>query len=261
MTRRSLLLPSILLSLVLCFSSCTCEDVYLGEIKLNSQLDAFVPATSGENTWVQWKGKVGSMGYTVNQDTYLETVPIGGTGKIKLHGKGAVSSCVEYYRAENRMIGAYSGASALPFTISILQTKNYNPERYLKDYKNGDLDDVVHYTIAYITEFPKTITRGMLHYDAYKAQRTFAFSLHPERLINKPQDVKQEVVRNVTLNGKVHDTLYHVYLTSEKFLSEEEQELNAQHPISYIKGIYLKEGVGLVQAYTQNGEKIDFSPI
>ncbi|WP_247236446.1 hypothetical protein [Telluribacter sp. SYSU D00476] len=245
---------------MLCFSSCTCEDVYLGEIKLNGQLDQFVPAVSGENTKVHWNGKVGSLGYSVTHDTHFETVPIGGTGKVKIHGKGAVSSCVEYYRAEKRIIGAYSGANALPFTISITLTKNFNPERYLKDYKNGDLDDVVHYSIAYITEFPKTVTRGMLHYDAYKAQRTFAFSLHPERLINKPVDIKQELLHNVTLNGKRHDKLYHVYLTSTR-LSEEEEYLNAQYPLSFIKGIYVKEGVGLIHAYTQNGDTIEFSPL
>lgn len=260
MSRRTLLLPFILLSLSFLLSSCTCEDVYLGEIKLNGQLSSFVPAAAGENVRVKWQDKAGTMGYTVSRDLYLETVPVGKTGKYKVHGKGALSHCLEYYRAENRSIEAYSGAVDLPFTLSILQTKNYNPEGYLRDYKNGELDDVVHYSIAYITKFPNTITRGMMHYDAYKTQRTFAFSLHPERLINKPMDVKQEIVRNVTLNGQRHDRLFHVYLTSTK-LTEEEEYLNAQYPLNYIKGIYIKEGVGLIQAYTHKGYTVAFSPL
>ncbi|MFD2513502.1 hypothetical protein ACFSRY_06465 [Pontibacter locisalis] len=238
-------------------ASCECEDIYLGEIELNGTLDSFVPAIEKEeNLTVLFNNKVGNLGYRTSRDTFLETVPVEKAGK-RTHGKGAVSDCVEYYNAQNKWIGAYSNTNPLPLDISILLTKNYKPQGYSEIENKESVDDVVHFSLVYETNFPVAVTKGSNTYNSYKTVRTFAFSLNPDKLVYKPHDVKQEYFSSINLDGVQHEKVYHLYLASPQF-SEDEAYFNGFYPLSYIQGIYIKEGFGLIRAYTSTNQKIDF---
>ncbi|WP_018478501.1 hypothetical protein [Pontibacter roseus] len=247
--------------LSLFLNACSCEDLHLGKINLEGSLNSFTPvAGKGENVEVRFSNKVGTMAYAVEQDTFLVNVPVSSTGKSSMHGKGATYKCVEYYTAQNRTLHGYSNNNTLPFYLSLLQTKNFNPNGYSDIASHEEVEDVLQITVGYHNKFPNVVTRGMMNYEGYLPTRTFAFSLHPDKLVNKPYPIGQEYHPTITLNGVQHEKVYHLYLLSPGFTADE-VFLNSHYELTYIQGIYLKEGFGLVQAYTSKGETIDFSPL
>ncbi|WP_242928626.1 hypothetical protein [Pontibacter vulgaris] len=239
--------------------SCDCEDVYLGQIDLKGTLDSFIPEPGkGENIHVAYDNTSATIGFKLTQDNFLVSVPVRDTGKMRMHGKGAISDCSEYYSARNKLLEAYSYTSAPPFTMTILLTKNFNPTKYNEDFNAEAAEDVIHFSMGYQNTFPQPITRGMLNIYGYKPLRTFVFSLKPAALVYKPNDTKQEFIPSITLNGVQHENVYHLYLPEPQY-TEDEVYLNQHYPLTYIKGIYLKEGIGVLQAYTSTGQKFNFS--
>lgn len=238
--------------------SCSCEDVDLGTIERTGELDNFLPVANGETIKVMFDGKVGRMGYVLSRNNGIKTIPVKETGKTRVQGKGADYDCIEFYTAEEKVFLSYSNTSTLLFNIGVLLTKNISPQGFTEIVDKDHVDDVIEYSIGYYNIFPQAVTRGMQNHEAYYTYRSFTLSKKPADLIYKKNNFTQEHLASVTLNGVVHENVYHLYLTSPQY-TEDEKYFNSYYPLTYVQGMYVKEGVGIVQAYTSTGQKIDFS--
>lgn len=186
------------------------------------------------------------------------TIPVKKTGGSRIQGKGATYDCIEYYTAEELYFQANSFENNLPVYITVLQTKNVSPTGFTTVVDKDKVADVISFSIGYHNWFPQTVTRGMMNYDGYMPVRSFTLSKNPNQLVYKRNSFTQEFLPTVTLNGVVHQNVYHLYLTAPQF-TDDETYLNSFYQLEYVQGIYVKEDFGIVQIYTSKGLKLDIS--
>lgn len=252
--KLSKLLAATFLSLSL--YSCGCEDVNLGKLEQTGELTSFLPA-QGKNYFVKYGETKLPLSYQVPGKSSAVMIPVAKTGKIQTTGKGGSSECIEYYDAEEKEYPSFIEGQC-PFNLNQKYRKDAN-QHALNDIKDKDqVADVIEYTVSFNNNFPTTITRGMMNYYNYVPYRVFTLAKDPTKLQYKQSDITQQFLPAVTLNGVQHQNVYHLYLNSPQF-TEDEKFFNQHYPLDYPQGIYVKEGIGILQAYTANGKKIDIT--
>ncbi|WP_299706266.1 hypothetical protein [uncultured Pontibacter sp.] len=239
--------------------SCTCEDVHLGKVELTGELIPYLPAEIGpDNKYVIRSGDTKLLMYYHASDGFSPMkILVRETGKTQTTGKLGTYNCKEYYSGEERAYWTYV-EGILPVSIMMRYTKDANQHGF-NDIKNKEqVADVILFTVGFDNKFPTTVTRGMGSYDNLMLYRTFTLAKDPTNLIYKHSDITQEFVPIITLNGVQHQNVYHLYLNSPQYTADETYFLK-HYPLDYIKGIYIKEGIGIVQAYTADGKQIDIT--
>ena len=252
--KLSKLLVAITVSLSVFLCSCSCEDVDLGHIENSGELDSFLPTPGMEKYEMKYNNTSIPMSYYSGNSTRVQ-IPVKETGKSGIVGKGGTYDCIEYYTIETEEFIS-SATSNLPAIFFVKKSKNYNPGGFTAITEKDDVDDVIEFSVSFYNKLPAPITRGMMTYESYMPYRSFTLSKNPSELVNKRNNFTQEFLPAVTLNGVVHENVYHLYLTSPQY-TEDEKYINSYYPLNYIQGIYVKEGIGIIQAYASNGEKIN----
>lgn len=247
------------MALLALLASCGCEDMNLGKLEQSGELNAFLPAVLNKDLQISLESKKGTVRFNqVGGYSPPQKVPVKKTGQSRIQGKGAVYNCMEYYAIEQKRQDAYLETESFPLSIAVILSKNISPEGYSTIVDKDRVADVLHFQVGYYNKFPEPVTRGMSQVYGYLPMRTFPISKKPDQLINKKNSFVQEYLPQVRLNGVSHEKVYHLYLQEPQF-SENEQFLNKHYPLTYIQGIYVKEGFGLLQAYTSTGQRFNFS--
>ncbi|WP_276498382.1 hypothetical protein [Pontibacter litorisediminis] len=246
-------LPKLLASAFLIASlyACNdCEDVNLGKLEFTGELSAFVPAPDKTYHATLEEAKL-PMSYGVPGKYTTVEVPV---RKKNYSGKFDLNSCKEYYTAEEKeYIGQISGESR--FSIKLKLRKDVDPQRFNSIYGKPDVSDVMEFTVGYKTRFPSSVTYVNQTYTEYTTTRTFVLDDAATSTFNKIT-YTQEFLPTVTLQGVEHANVYHFFLNEALRYNADERYFQQYYPLDYVQGIYVKEGVGLIQAYTAGGEQI-----
>lgn len=248
----------LLAAIILSFSlySCNCEDVNLGKLEQNGELMSFLPA-QGKRYFVQYDEARLPLSYQAADGVYPVVAAVTKTGKSQTTGKGGTSDCVEYFTAEGREYPGYIDGQC-PFSINQMYTKDVNPYGFNNISDKNQVADVIEYIVGFNNKFPNVISRGMSNYENYMPYRVFTLAKDPEKLRHKRNDITQEFLATVTLNGVQYQNVYHLYLNSPQY-TEDEKFFNQHYPLDYPQGIFVKEGVGIIQAYSADGKQIDIT--
>ncbi|MEJ8757556.1 hypothetical protein WG947_11135 [Pontibacter sp. H259] len=249
-------LPNLLAIVVLSLSlySCSCEDVNLGKLEQTGELTSFLPA-QGKNFFAKYGETTLPLSYHVPATASSIMVPVAKTGKSQTTGKGGNYDCIEYYAAEEKEYPGYIEGQC-PFYLNQKYTKDVNQHAFNTIEDKEQVADVIEYLVGFDNKFPKTVTRGMGNYDNFMPYRVFTLAKNPEAMRYKRSDITQEFLPTVTLNGVQHQNVYHLYLNSPQY-TEDEKYFNQYYPLDYPQGIYVKEGIGILKAYTATGKKLN----
>lgn len=251
-------LPKLLAAVFLSFSlySCSCEDVNLGKLEQTGELTSFLPA-QGRSYFATYNDTKLPLSYYTPDGSSPLRVPVRETGSKAMVGKGGTYDCIEYYTAEEKEYPGYIEGKN-PFYLNQKYTKDVNQFAFNSIKDKDQVVDVIEFIVGFNNKFPTTITRGMGSYDSFMPYRSFTLAKDPEALLFKRSDMTQEFLPTITLNGVQHQNVYHLYLNSPQY-TEDEKFFNQYYPLDYPQGIYVKEGIGIVQAYTDDGKQIDIT--
>lgn len=254
-------LNKLLAAALLSFSlySCSCEDVNLGKLEQTDELASFLPVqpTEGKSYQVKYGDKKVPMYYHSPDVISNIQIPVKETGKSGMGPKGGSYDCIEYYTAEEKDYFAYIEGEN-PVNIITKYTKDANQYGFNSIKDKEQVADVIEFIVGFNNKFPTTVTRGMGSYDSFMPHRSFTLAKDPETLLFKRSDMTQEFIPTITLNGVQHQNVYHLYLNSPQY-TDDEKFFNQYYPLDYPQGIYVKEGIGIVQAYTAEGKQIDIT--
>lgn len=248
--RLSKLLPAILLlvSLIACD---TCEDVNLGKLEFTNELISFLPAqpASGKSYYaVTESGKL-QMNYTVPDKNMQVVIPV---GKTNYSGKFDPNSCKEYYTAEEKVYTSQIEGEKY-FSIKTNYRKAADPEQYNTIQDKDEVGDVVEFEVSYNNIFPEPVPYGTTTINNFTAQRVFVFSDAATSAIDRITYM-QEFLPTITLNGVSHENVYHLYIKQPHVEAHEPR--SEKYPLDFVQGIYIKEGIGIVHAYTYRGKQL-----
>ncbi|MDX5481690.1 MAG: hypothetical protein LPK07_08390 [Hymenobacteraceae bacterium] len=232
------------------YSCNECEDVNLGKLEFTDELTSFLPV-QGKNYSAVTGGTRLRMSYSTPSGSAYVQIPV---QKINYSGKFDPDYCKEYYTAEEKeYTGQIEGGS--PFSIKFKLRKDANPQRFNTIYDKDAVGDVLEFAVGYNTVFPEAVTHGSHTYTNYTAQRTFLFLDTVTSNLDRIT-YTQEYLPTVTLQGVQHESVYHLYLNDGYSYDPTERYLHQYYPLDYIKGIYMKKGVGLLHAYTAGGKQV-----
>ncbi|WP_224996105.1 hypothetical protein [Cesiribacter sp. SM1] len=239
-----------------------CEDMDMGQLPLKGELQEFIPPiVSGHQ--LTYNGVSSPVQYEVYNGPDDELVQGKLTGDKELRGKLLKYECSEYYTIETEYFKTYIDSKDFELNVEVVHSKNVDPVDNNSFNRVEDVDDVLKFSLGYSNSFPETIKVQNQSYSSYTPVRTFIFSLHPERTIvasgahKFANRIVQEYLPSLTINGVTHEGVYHLYLESPQFTGIE-HELYELYPFTYVQGIYVKSGAGLLRVYTSAGENIDF---
>jgi len=237
--------------------SCGCDDVDLGKLEFTNELVTFLPSqpAPGKSYYIAMDGAKQKMRYVNPEGSTEVVIPV---KKINYSGKFDPNSCNEYYTAEQKVFtGQVEGQN--PTKITLTYRKDASTDRYNSSIDKNNVGDVLELTVGYNNKFPNPIVSGTTSISNYETLRTFLFS----EAITAPIDhytYKQEFLPTVVLNRVQYENVYHLYLSSpNQYRPEDDYYRNHYPELDYIEGIYLKEGAGIVYAYSFKGKQISFS--
>lgn len=245
------LLAAVILSVSL--SSCGCEDLHLGKLEFTNELAAFVPPqlAEGKSFYVVFDNSKHKMNYAMPSSLIQTTIPV---RKINYSGKFDLNHCKEYYTAEEKEYTSQTEGS-IQYSFKLIYRKDADNNISTKD----KLKDILEIVAGYNNPFPKPVTYYNSTFNNYTTLRHFYFREAVTSEVNNVSSM-QEFLQTITLNGVEHKDVYHIYLTDMygNFYPEE-RFFNEQYPLDFIKGIYLKEGIGILYAYTSKGRQVSIA--
>ncbi|MBJ6117616.1 hypothetical protein JAO76_05410 [Pontibacter sp. BT310] len=240
---------AVALSLISCDN---CEDVNLGKLEFTNALISFLPAqpAPGKSYYITSESGRQQMNYAVPNTNAQVIIP---AGKTNYSGKFDPNSCNEYYTAEEKV---YTGQPQGESLISIRTTyrKDADSERYNTIPDKNAVGDVVEFAMGYNNIFPEPVPYGTGTINSFSAQRYFLFEEATTSTIDRITYM-QEFLPTVTFNGVAHENVYHLYIKEPH--TEAHEPRSDKYPLDFVEGIYIKEGIGLIRAYTYRGKQID----
>lgn len=249
-------LPKLIAAVVLAatLNSCSkCEDVNLGKLEFTNELIAFTPPqlAEGKKYYATFDNQKHRMSY-VRPDAYTQTtIPV---RKKNYSGKFDLNSCKEYYTAEEmEYVGQIEGSAQ--YSFKLIYRKDADKQRFSDLNTKDSIEDILEIVVGYNNPFPKPVIHHNITYNSYTTLRHFYLRDAATTEMNGYTYV-QEFKPTITLNGVEHEDVYHIYLTQTQSAYPEERYFNEQYPLDYVKGIYLKEGIGVIHAYTAAGKQV-----
>jgi hypothetical protein len=248
-------LPKLLAVVILSVSlySCGCEDLHLGKLEFTNKLVAFVPTqpSEGKSFYVVFNNSKHKMSYVIPGSVTQTTIPV---RKKNYSGKYDLNYCEEYYTAEVREYTSQTEGSN-QYSFKLIYRKDADDDINTKD----KLEDMLEIVMGYNNAFTKPIVYNNITYNSYTTLRHFYLR---ESVVSEIINAcyGQEFLQSITLNGVEHKSVYHIYLKEMECKSyPEEKFLNERFPLDYIQGIYLKEGIGILYAYTSKGKQVSIT--
>ena len=244
---------------VLCggLSACGCEDVDLGKLEFTNELVSFLPAqpAQGESYYMTEEGVNRKMKYINAAGITSVEIPL---RKTNYSGKFDPNSCKEFFTADQKVYTSQiEGESQV--SISITYRKDASTDRYNNITDKAQVEDIIEFVIGYNNKFPQPIQFGTSSSSNFITSRTFLFADATTSTIDN-YTYTQEFLPTVTLAGVEHKKVYHLYLNQPNHYRPEEQYIHDRYPaLDYIQGIYVKEGFGIIQAYSFKGKEIVLS--
>ncbi|MDO6390730.1 hypothetical protein Q4E40_11380 [Pontibacter sp. BT731] len=238
-------------------SACGCEDVNLGKLEFTNQLVSFLPAqpTQGKSYYIKEEGADRKMKYVNADGVTTVEIPV---RKTNYSGKFDPNSCKEYFTADQKVYASQVEGESL-VSISVTYRKNVSTDRFNNITDKAAVGDVIEFAVGYNNKFPEPIQTGTSSSSNFITSRTFLFWDATTNTIDN-YTYTQEFLPTVTLDGVAHDKVYHLYLNQPNYYRPEEQYIHDRYPaLDYVQGIYVKEGFGIIQAYTSKGKQVVLS--
>ncbi|MHC2991528.1 hypothetical protein OB13_08015 [Pontibacter sp. HJ8] len=238
--------------------ACGCEDENLGKLDFTNELVSFLPAqpVEGKSYYIAVAGGANQKMKYVNTAglTHVE-IPV---RKTNYSGKFDPNSCKEFFTADQKVYTSQTEGESLA-SISITYRKNASTERFNNITDKDDVGDVIEFVVGYNNKFPEPILIGTSNSNNYITNRTFLFADAAKTTIDN-YTYTQEFLPTLTLDGVQHDNVYHLYLNQSNQYRPEEQYVQDRYPaLDYIEGIYVKEGFGIIYAYSFKDKQIVLS--
>ncbi|ARS37051.1 hypothetical protein [Pontibacter actiniarum] len=234
--------------------SCSCDDVDLGKLEFTNELTSFLPAppVQGKSYYIAMDTIHQKMSYVNPEGSTTVVIPV---KKINYSGKFDLNSCKEYYTAEQKVfLSQVNGQN--PVRLTLTYRKDASTDRFNNTISKGSVGDVLEFTVGYTNTFPEPVANGTSSISSYETVRTFLFSSATTATLDH-YTYKQEFLPAVALNSVQHENVYHLYLSSPSQYRPEDQFFRDHYPaLDYIEGIYVKEGAGIVYAYSFKGKQI-----
>ncbi|WP_162428085.1 hypothetical protein [Pontibacter pudoricolor] len=244
--------------LAVVLTSCdNCEDVNLGKLEFTNEFISFLPAAPAQarSYYATFEGSRQQLHYVTPDVNPTVEIPV---NKINYGGKFDATYCKEYYTADQKVYTSQiEGVN--PLSISITYKKNASEERYNPYLNRDDVGDMIFFKVGYKNVFPEPITDGKTSYDSHTTQRWFILDKATTSIIDK-YTYTQEFLPTVTLNGVEYENVYRFQSSGTNGYNVEDRFFLEKYPeLDYIKGIYVKEGVGVIQAYSAKGKQVDIT--
>ncbi|MCP2042970.1 hypothetical protein [Pontibacter sp. HSC-36F09] len=249
------LLAAVVLSVGL--SACGCEDVNLGKLEFTNELVSFMPAqpTQGKSYYMAEEGVNRKMKYINAAGVTSVEIPV---RRTNYSGKFDPNSCKEFFTADQKVYASQVEGGSL-VSISVTYRKNASTDRFNNITDKAAVGDVIEFAVGYNNKFPEPIQTGTSSSSNFITSRTFLFGDATTNTIDN-HTYTQEFLSTVTLGGVQHQNVYHLYLNQPNYYRPEEQYIHDRYPaLDYIQGIYVKEGFGIIQAYSSKGKEIVLS--
>ncbi|MBC5774567.1 hypothetical protein H8S95_10890 [Pontibacter sp. KCTC 32443] len=235
--------------------SCGCEDVNLGNMEFTDELTPFLPVelTNGKSYYATIDNAKLQMNYQTSDGFNDVTLP---AGRINYSGKFDLNSCNEYYTAKEKVYMVQVGPNKELSFIQVFR-KDASKDRINDIDDKNDVGDIIEFFTEYKNIFPEPIPDRGTMIGSYTTSRTFYFKDANATTIERG-NYMQEFLPTVTLNGVEHKNVYHVYIKEPHFESYEPSD-NGKYPLDYVQGLYIKEGIGVINFYTYRGKQIDIT--
>ncbi len=234
--------------------SCGCEDLNLGKLAFTNDLIAFLPAepAQGQSYFALFNGTKHRMNYLAPNGISTVVIPV---RKKNYSGKFDPNSCKEYYTAEEKVYTSQVEGGS-PVSISITYRKDASQERFNNYIDKDNVADIIVFGLGYNNRFPAPIPSGSASIENYITQRYFIFKDASTSQVDNVTYL-QEFLPAVTLNGITYQNVYHLHMKEQPVYRPEEQYYLEHYPqLDYVQGIYIKEGVGVMHAYTYKGKQM-----
>lgn len=247
-------LSKILAAVVLSVSlySCGCEDVNLGNIEFTDELTPFLPVdpSNGKNYYATINNSKLPFTYQTTEGFADVRLP---AGKINYSGKFDLNHCTEYYSAKEKMYTVQVGPNK-ELSFILVYSKDASKDRINNISDKNEVGDILNIFTEYKNVFPEPIEHGGAMINSYTTDRSFYFKEANAKTIDRI-NYMQEFLPTVTLNGVEHTNVYHLYIKDHYFKSHE-PSTNPKYPLDYIRGLYIKQGIGIIHFYTYRGKNI-----
>ncbi|NDK54849.1 hypothetical protein [Pontibacter fetidus] len=246
-------LPKLLAAVFLALSlySCdNCEDVNLGKLEFTNELTTFLPSQPAPGKNYYLTSDTGKLQMKYAEENTEVIIP---AGKTNYSGKFDLNSCKEYYTAGKKVYTSQV-AGEKHFSIRINYRKDVLPEQYNTIQDKNPVDDVIEFEMGYNNIYPEPVPYGTTTINSFSAKCIFIFSDAATSAIDRITYM-QEFLPTVTLNGVSHANVYHLYIKEPHVEAHEPR--SDKYPLDFVEGIYIKEGVGLINAYTFRGKQLN----